>query len=90
MQDPVKYQFSHLFSVEIEKIFNSIDEKKVNKFFKTSNFLNFTTKQIIQNKFNHAFAGQCDLLSKELTQLTYNFAVKPATNHPSSSCWMHT
>ena len=34
------------------------------------------------------FAGECDPQSRDLTQLSsgYNFT----TNHPSSSCWMHT
>ena len=38
------------------------------------------------------FAGKCDPQSSDLTQLPrgYNFAVKPATNHPRSSCWMRT
>ena len=33
------------------------------------------------------FAGKCDPQSRDLTQLPrgYNFAVKPATNNPSSS-----
>ena len=42
--------------------------------------------------FLSRFAGKCDPQSRYLTQLhsDYKFAVKPATNHPSSSCWIHT
>ena len=40
----------------------------------------------------HFKHGKCDPQSRDLTQFPsgYNFAVRPATNHPSSSCWMHT
>ena len=42
--------------------------------------------------FRPRFAGKCDPQSRDLTHLPkgYNFAVKPATNHPCTSCWMHT
>jgi hypothetical protein len=38
--------------------------------------------------FRPRFAGKCDRQSSDLTQFTrgYNFAVKPTTNHPRSSC----
>ena len=38
--------------------------------------------------FSPRFAGKCDQQSSDLTQFTsgYNFAVKPATNHPRLSC----
>ena len=42
--------------------------------------------------FHPRCAGKCDPQSRDLIQLIsgYNFAVKPATNQPSSSCWMDT
>ena len=45
------------------------------------------------SSFHPHFAGKCDSQSRELTQLPisgYNFAIKPATNRSSSSCWMRT
>ena len=38
--------------------------------------------------FPPRFASKCDRQSSDLTQITngYNFAVKPTTNHSSSSC----
>ena len=42
--------------------------------------------------FRPRFAGRYDPQSRDLSQLPsgYNFAVKPATNDPSSLCWMYT
>ena len=69
---------------------NDLDLMNLLRIFNTKEkgFIMFQNIKSSSRVIRPRFAGKCDRQSSDLIQFTsdYNFAVKPATNHPRSSC----